>query len=96
MLGKSPIGHDSSSNHKENVTCDSLRCNVEAQPLIDLSCIICTCNDIEEKALRDLVSTFAIRSAKILQNNMAIEVGNLAEYPKPKPNLHLKVAYRGV
>ena len=29
MLCKGPVGHDGSSDHKKNVACDSLCCNVE-------------------------------------------------------------------
>jgi hypothetical protein len=96
VLSKSPVGHDKSSNSEEDITGDGLCCNVEAQPLVDLCGIVCTSNNIEEKAAWDLISTFSSRSTEIPQNNMAIEIRNLTEYPKPKPDLNLKVTYGGI
>ncbi|PNX84012.1 hypothetical protein L195_g040064, partial [Trifolium pratense] len=96
VLSKSPVGHRKSTNSKENITDNGLRCNVEAQPLVDLCCIVCTSNNIEEKAAWDLISTFSSRSTEIPQYNMAIEIRNLTEYPKPKPDLNLKVTYGGI
>lgn len=95
VLCKSPIGHDTSSNHKKNITSNSLCSNVESYPLIDLCRIICTCNNIEEKATWDLISTIPFRPTKIPQQNMAIEIRNLTEYPKPESYLHLEITYRG-
>lgn len=91
---ESPVGHDESSNCDKYITGNGLRSNVEAQPLVDLCCIIGTSDDIEKKAAWDLVSTFSSRSAKIPQYNMAIEIRNLTKYPEPKPDLHLKVTHR--
>lgn len=93
VLCESPVGHDESGDRNKYVTRNGLRSNVEAQPLVDLCCIICTSNNIEEKAAWDLVSTFSSRSAKIPQYNMAIEIRNLTKYPEPKPDLHLKVTH---
>jgi hypothetical protein len=95
VLSKSPVGHDKSSNSEEDITGNGLCCNIESQPLVDLCGIVCTSNNIEEKAAWDLISTFSSRSTEIPQNNMAIEIRNLTEYSKPKPDLNLKVTTYG-
>lgn len=46
--------------------------------------------------MRNLVPSISIRASKIPQQDMAIEVCNLTNQPKPKPNFHLEVTNRGV
>lgn len=92
MLGKGPVRHYGSRYHHENETRYSLRCNIEAQPLINLSRIVRTSHDVEQEPTRDLVAT-SIRFPKISQQNMAIEVGDLAKHPESKANFHLELVH---
>ena len=96
VLCEGPIGHNKSSNHKENIACDSLCGNIETQPLINLSCVVCTCHNIEKKTTWNLISSISIRAAQIPQQDMAIEVTDLTKHSKPKADLHLEVTNRGV
>lgn len=96
VLCKSPVGHYKSSNYKEDITSNSLRSNIESQPLIYLRRVICTSHNIEQKPTWDLIGSTSVRSAQIAEQDVAVEVGALTNYPKPKPNLHLQVTNRGV
>lgn len=74
MLRKGPIGHDRSSDHEEDIARNGLRCNVETQPLINLCGVVCTSNNVEQEAMRNLISSIPIWAAKIPQQDMTIEV----------------------
>lgn len=95
MLGKGPVRHYGSCYHHENKTRYSLCRNVEAQPLIDLSCIVRTSHNVEQESTRDLVAT-SLRFPEIPQQNVAIEVGNLAKHPESKADFHLELTHRRV
>lgn len=96
MLCKSPVGHYKSSNYKEDITSNRLCGNIEAQPLINLCCVICTSHNIEQKPAWNLVPSASLRATQIAEQDVAIEVRDLTNYPKPKSNLHLQVTHRGV
>lgn len=96
MLCKSPVCHDKSSNHKEDVTSNSLCSYVETYPLIYFSCVICTCHDVEQKPLWDLISPTAFRVAQFSQQDMTVQVWHLTQQTKCEPNLHLKLTNRGI
>lgn len=96
MLCKCPVSHNSSSNYDKDITCHSLGCNIEAYPLINFCGVIGTGHNIEQKPTRYLVTSISIRTPQILQQEMAVEICKLAEQPKSKSNLPLKVTNRGV
>lgn len=96
MLSERPVGHDSCCNSEEDITCHSLRGNVEPQPLVDLSGVVCTGHYVEQETPWDLITTTASRAPEVPQQDMAVEVCDLAHNPKPKPNLHLQITHRGV
>lgn len=96
MLCKCPVSHDKSSNHKKDITSKSLCSYIEAYPLIYFCCVICTCHNVEQKPLRDLISPIALRATQFSQQDMAVEVWHLTQQTKCKANLHLKVTNRGI
>lgn len=96
MLRKGPIGHDKSGDHKEDIPSNGLRRNVETQPLINLRSVICTSNDVEQEAARNLISSIPIWAPKIPQQDMTIKVRNLTKQRKSEANLHLEVTNRSV
>jgi len=96
MLCKSPVSHNTSSNHHKDVTSHSLGCNIEAYPLIDFCGVIGTSHDVEQKPTGDLVPSTPIGTPEILQQYMAIEICKLTKQSKAKSNLPLKLTNRGV
>ena len=96
MLCKGPVRHDKSSNHKKDVTSDSLCSYIEAYPLIYFCCVVCTCHNVEQKPLWDLISPIPLRAPQFSQQNMTVEVTHLTQQTKCKPNLHLKVTNRAI
>lgn len=74
VLSQGPIGHYTSSNQKKQVTSHRLRSNIEPKPLVNLRCVVCACHDVKQEAVRDLITSIAIRISKVLQNNMAVKV----------------------
>lgn len=67
VLCKSPVGHYKSSNYKEDITSNRLCGNIEAQPLINLCCVICTSHNIEQKPAWNLVPSASIRATQIAE-----------------------------
>lgn len=67
MLSKSPVSHNASSNNHEDIASNSLSSNVEAQPLVDLCCVICTGDNIEQEATGYLVTSITTGTSKISQ-----------------------------
>ncbi len=57
MLLKGPDSHDVSCSSKKQIACQGLCGNIESNPLIQFSRIVCTCDIIEEKPRWNLVST---------------------------------------
>ena len=96
MLGKSPVSHDVCGDEEKNIARNSLGCDIESQPLVNLRSIICTGDNIEQESRGNDVSPFTARSPQVPQLNVAIEIRHLADQPEPKPNLHLQIAHRSV
>jgi len=96
VLAKRPVGHDSCRHDKEDVTCHSLRSNVETDPLVDLSGVIGARHDVEQEATGDLVTAAAAWASEVPQQDVAVEVCDLADDPETEPNLHLQISHWGV
>lgn len=96
VLSKCPVSHDSCCHSKEDITCHSLCGNVEPKPLVDLSGVVCACHYVEQETTRNLIATTTTRTSEVPQQDMAVEVCDLAENPKAKANLHLQITHRGV
>lgn len=96
MLSERPVGHDSRRHGEEDVTCHGLRGDVEPQPLVDLGGVVCARHDVEQETPWDLVAAAAGRAPEVPQQDVAVEVCDLAHDPDAKPNLHLQVTHGGV
>jgi len=96
VLPERPVGHDGCRDGEEDVASHSLRGDVETQPLVDLGGVVCTCHDVEQETTWDLITTAACRATEVPQQDMAVEVCDLANNPDAKPNLHLQITHGGV
>ena len=96
VLAKRPVGHDACCHDKEDVACHSLCGNVEPDPLVDLSGIVGAGHNVEQETTGDLVTTTAARASEVPQQDVAVEVCDLADDSKAKPNLHLQITHWGV
>lgn len=96
VLAQRPVSHDACCHDEEDVASHSLCGDVEPNPLVDLSGVVGTGHNVEQETTGDLVTTIAARASEVPQQDVAVEVCDLADDPKAKPNLHLQITHWGV
>lgn len=93
MLLKSPHGHDVPCRCQEEVPRHSLGSDVKPNPLPDLRGVVRTCHIVEQESRGNLVPALAIRRPQILQDDVTVEVRELAHNGNSEPHVHLLLAH---
>ena len=96
MLLKCPDSHDIGCSCREKIPSNGLCSKIESNPLKDFGGVVCTSHIVEKEPWRNLVPAFPIRCSQILQDEVAVEIWQLADDGNRKTHIHLFIVNRGV